>query len=128
MDKRQTEVRTLKKGGYIIIDEEPCVIMGMTTSKPGKHGSAKARMDAIGIFDGQKRSIVQPVTAKIYVPIVERKTAQVISISRDTAQFMDMETYETFELLVAEEYADRMEQGKEITYMESLGKRKIDMR
>jgi translation initiation factor 5A precursor (eIF-5A) len=84
MDKRQTEVRTLKKGGYVIVDEEPCVIMGMTTSKPGKHGSAKARMDAIGIFDGQKRSIVQPVTAKIYVPIVERKTAQVIAISRDT--------------------------------------------
>ena len=128
MDKRQTEVRTLKKGGYVIVDEEPCVIMGMTTSKPGKHGSAKARMDAIGIFDGQKRSIVQPVTAKIYVPIVERKTAQVIAISRDTAQFMDMGTYETFELPVVEEYADKMEQGKEITYIESLGKRKIDMR
>jgi translation initiation factor 5A len=128
MDKRQTEVRTLKKGGYVIVDEEPCVIMGMTTSKPGKHGSAKARMDVIGIFDGQKRSIVQPVTAKIYVPIVERKTAQVIAISRDTAQFMDMETYKTFELPVAEEYADKMEQGKEITYIESLGKRKIDMR
>lgn len=128
MDKRQTEVRTLKKGGYVIVDEEPCVIMGMTTSKPGKHGSAKARMDVIGIFDGQKRSIVQPVTAKIYVPIVERKTAQVIAISRDTTQFMDMGTYETFELPVAEEYADKMEQGKEITYIESLGKRKIDMR
>ncbi|RZN72321.1 MAG: translation initiation factor IF-5A [Candidatus Methanolliviera hydrocarbonicum] len=128
MDKRQTEVRTLKKGGYVIVDEEPCVIMGMTTSKPGKHGSAKARMDVIGIFDGQKRSIVQPVTAKIYVPIVERKTAQVIAISRDTTQFMDMETYETFELPVAEEYADKMEQGKEITYIESLGKRKIDTR
>jgi translation initiation factor eIF-5A len=128
MDKRQTEVRTLKKGGYVIVDEEPCVIMGMTTSKPGKHGSAKARMDARGIFDGQKRSIVQPVTAKIYVPIVERKTAQVIAISRDTAQFMDMGTYETFELPVAEEYADKMVQGKEITYIESLGKRKIDMR
>ena len=127
MDKRQTEVRTLKKGGYVIVDEEPCVIMGMTTSKPGKHGSAKARMDAIGIFDGQKRSIVQPVTAKIYVPIVERKTAQVISISRDAAQFMDMETYKTFELPM-EEYADKIEQGKEITYIESLGKRKIDMR
>ena len=127
MDKRQTEVRTLKKGGYVIVDEEPCVIMGMTTSKPGKHGSAKARMDVIGIFDGQKRSIVQPVTAKIYVPIVERKTAQVISISRDAAQFMDMETYKTFELPM-EEYADKIEQGKEITYIESLGKRTIDMR
>jgi translation initiation factor 5A len=128
MAKRQTEVRTLKKGGYVIVNDEPCVILGMTVSKPGKHGAAKARMDSMGIFDGQKRSIVQPVTAKIYVPIVERKTAQVISVSKDTAQLMDVESYETFELPIAEEYADKVEQGKEITYLESLGKRKIDMR
>ncbi len=123
--KEQVEVRQLKEGGYIIIDDEPCEIVSITVSKPGKHGAAKARIDAIGIFDGQKRSIVQPVTAKVYVPIVERKRAQVISVMGDVVQLMDMETYETFELPIPEELKDKIEPGKEIIYIESLGRRKI---
>ena len=55
------EVRDLKVGRYVLIDEEPCKIMSISTSKPGKHGEAKARIDAVGIFDEQKRSVVHPV-------------------------------------------------------------------
>jgi len=123
--KVQAEIRQLKEGSYIVIDDEPCEIVGISISKPGKHGAAKARIDAVGIFDGQKRSIVQPVTAKVYVPIVERKRAQVISVVGNTAQLMDLETYETFELHVPDELKDKVEPGKEIVYLESLGKRKI---
>jgi len=123
--KVQAEVRQLKEGGYIVIDDEPCEIVSISVSKPGKHGAAKARIEAIGIFDGQKRSIVQPVTAKVYVPIVERKRAQVISVMGDVVQLMDLETYETFELQIPEELKDKIEPGKEIVYIESLGKRKI---
>ena len=121
--KTQAEVRQLKEGGYVVIDDEPCEIVSMSVSKPGKHGAAKARIDAIGIFDKQKRSIVQPVTAKIYIPIVERKRAQVISVVNQVAQLMDLETYETFELTVPE--GMELEPGKEIVYIESMGKRKI---
>lgn len=124
--RQQAEVRQLKEGGYVLIDDEPCEIVSISISKPGKHGAAKARVDAIGIFDGQKRSIVQPVTSKIYIPIVERKRAQIISVSGDVAQLMDMETYETFELQIPEELKDKIEAGKEVIYLESLGKRKIE--
>ncbi|MBO8179449.1 MAG: translation initiation factor IF-5A [Archaeoglobus sp.] len=124
--KQQVEVRQLREGGYVVIDDEPCEIISMSVSKPGKHGAAKARIDAIGIFDSQKRSIVQPVTAKIYVPIVERKRAQIISVTGGVAQLMDLETYETFELEVPDELKDKMEQGREVIYLESLGKRKIE--
>ena len=123
--KVQAEVRQLKEGGYVVIDDEPCEIVSISVSKSGKHGAAKARIEAIGLFDGQKRSIVQPVTAKVYVPIVERKRAQVLSVVGDVAQLMDLETYETFELQIPEELKDKIELGKEIVYMESLGKRKI---
>jgi translation initiation factor 5A len=124
--KQQVEVRQLREGGYVVIDDEPCEILSISVSKPGKHGAAKARIDAMGIFDSQKRSIVQPVTAKIYVPIVERKRAQVISVTGNVAQLMDLETYETFELEVPEELKDKMEAGKDVVYLESLGKRKIE--
>ncbi|HID27929.1 MAG TPA: translation initiation factor IF-5A [Methanosarcinales archaeon] len=126
--REQTEVRNLKEGKYVILDDEPCVIKSITKSKPGKHGAAKARVDAIGIFDGQKRSIVQPVNSKIYVPIVERKSGQVLAISGDTVQLMDMTDYTTLELKIPEEYKDKIEVGKEVTYLTSMGKVKLDIR
>jgi len=98
--KELAEVRTLKEGRYVVLDEEPCTITSMTTSKPGKHGAAKARIEGIGVFDGQKRTAIHPVTAKIYVPVIERKSGQVLSVSGegegegegDTAQIMDHST------------------------------------
>ncbi|QLC48845.1 translation initiation factor IF-5A [Methanolobus zinderi] len=126
--KVQVEVKELKEGKYVIVDDEPCVIKSISKSKPGKHGSAKARIDVIGLFDGQKRSIVGPVTDKVYVPIVERKTAQVLSVSGDIAQLMDMGDFSTFEITIPEEYKDRVNEGEEITYLTAMGKMKIDMR
>ncbi|AGB48456.1 translation initiation factor eIF-5A [Methanomethylovorans hollandica DSM 15978] len=126
--KQQVEVKELKEGKYVLIDEEPCVIKSISKSKPGKHGSAKARVDAIGIFDNQKRSIVGPVSDKIYVPLVERKNAQVITITGDVAQLMDMADYSTFELPIPEEYKERVKEGEEISYLTAMGKMKVDMR
>lgn len=126
--KEQTEVGKLKEGRYVVIDEEPCTILSITHSKPGKHGSAKARIDAIGIFDGQKRSIVSPVDAKIYVPIVERKRAQVLSISGDIAQLMDLDDYSTFELKLAPEDKVKIKVGEEVPYLTAMGKVKLDIR
>ncbi|MDD1678608.1 MAG: translation initiation factor IF-5A [Methanomicrobiales archaeon] len=124
--KDQTEVGKLKEGRYVIIEDEPCKILGIATSKPGKHGAAKARIDAVGIFDGVKRSIVQPVSAKIYVPIVERKSGQVISISGHVIQLMDIKDYTMFEITVPDDLLEKIEPGKEIQYIESMGKRKLD--
>ena len=121
--KTMAEVRTLKVGKYIIVDDEPCKILSITTSKPGKHGEAKARIDAMGLFDTQKRSIVHPVKHKVGVPMIDKRTAQVLSIAGSTAQLMDMATYETFELPLPENMT--LEPGKEIQYMEALGRRKI---
>jgi len=124
--KEQTEIGKIKEGRYIVVEDEPCKVVGIATSKPGKHGAAKARIDAVGIFDGVKRSIVQPVSAKTYVPIVERKSGQVISISGNNAQLMDMKDYTNFEIPIPEDKKGAIEVGKEITYIESMGKRKID--
>ena len=126
--KEQVEIRSLKEGKYILIDDEPCVIKSMTHSKTGKHGSAKSRIDAIGIFDGTKRSIIAPVTEKTYVPIVERKNGQVLSIKGDVVQIMDNADYSTLELKIPDELKGKIEAGKDISYLISMGKMKIDMR
>jgi len=126
--KDQVEVRSLKEGRYVLIDDEPCVIKSMTHSKTGKHGSAKSRIDAIGIFDGTKRSIIAPVTEKIYVPIVDRKNGQVLSVSGDVVQIMDNADYSTLELKIPEDLKGKIVAGKDISYLISMGKMKIDMR
>lgn len=124
--KEQTEIGKIKEGRYIVVEDEPCRVVAIATSKPGKHGAAKARIDAVGIFDGVKRSIVSPVSAKTYVPIVERKSGQVLSITGDMAQLMDMKDFSNFEVLVPEDKKGTIEVGKEYMYIESMGKKKFD--
>ncbi|WNY27593.1 translation initiation factor IF-5A [Methanolapillus ohkumae] len=126
--KEQVEVKELKEGRYVIIDDEACIIKSIAKSKPGKHGAAKARIDAIGVFDNQKRSIVSSVSSKVYIPIVERKSAQVLSISGTMAQLMDLADFTTFEIPIPEEYQGKVKEGEEVQYLSALEKTKIDIR
>lgn len=124
--KELAEVRTLRVNRYMIIDDEPCKIMSISTSKPGKHGEAKARIEAIGVFDGQKRSVVHPVKHKVHVPIIDKRSAQILSLlGSDTVQLMDLETYETFEMSIPDDLQGKLEPGSEILYLQALGKKKI---
>ncbi len=121
----QAEVRELKPNRYVLIDEEPCKILSISTSKPGKHGEAKARIEAVGVFDGQKRSIVHPVTHKVRVPMMDKRSAQVIALMGKEVQLMDMKTYETFNLPVDDELLSELTPGNEIQYIVAMGRRKI---
>lgn len=121
-----TEVGKLKEGRFIVIDGEPCRIVGFTTSAPGKHGHAKAKVDAVGLFDNQKRTILKPTSAKIEVPIIERGNAQVLAITANNAQLMDLSTYESFELPIPMNLRGEMKEGVDVEYMQALSRRKIE--
>jgi translation initiation factor 5A len=125
MSWQEAEVRELKVGRYMLVDDSPCKIMDITTSKPGKHGEAKARIVAIGIFDNQKRSVVFPVKHKVKVPMIEKKNAQVLSVANKEAQLMDSETYETFLISLSDDELDKVKAGTEVSYWEAMGVRKI---
>jgi translation initiation factor 5A len=115
-EKKLVGAGTLKKGDTIIIDGAPCKISDLATSRPGKHGHAKINLVAVGILDDKKRNIVMPGHDKVEVPIIEKKTAQVLSISGNMASVMDSETYETFELEVPEELKTTVKEGVEVLY------------
>ena len=93
MDKKVTTVGSLKVGSYVIFEDVPCVVKSIQISKAGKHGSTKARIEAIGLFDERKRVFISPTSDKIDVPIVEKKEAQVLSVHENKANVMDLETY-----------------------------------
>ncbi|SDK05750.1 translation initiation factor 5A precursor (eIF-5A) [Halovenus aranensis] len=123
MAKQQTEVRELDEGSYVMIEDVPCKITGYSTAKPGKHGSAKARIEATGVYDGQKRSLSQPVDAKIWVPIINRKQGQVLDVRDGEIQVMDLETYDNF-VMRAEDTED-LAPDDEIEFLEHEDQRKI---
>ncbi len=128
MTTKTVTLRELKEGHFIVIDGEPCRIVSISTSKTGKHGAAKARVEGIGILDGQKRSLVAPVDSKVEVPVILKKPAQVIAIMGDTVQLMDLETYETYELprpSKEELEGKELAEGMEVEVLETMGRRKI---
>jgi len=124
---KPVDVGSLRVGGYMIVDDEPCRIVNITKSKPGKHGSAKARIVAIGVFDGSKRSIVKPVSANAEVPLIEKKFGQVFSVTSQGVQIMDLENYEYFDSPFPEDETikKKLENGMQIEYWRILGRVKI---
>jgi translation initiation factor 5A len=124
---KPVDVGSLRVGGYMIIDGEPCHILDIQKSKPGKHGSAKARITAIGVFDGTKRSFVKPVDLNAEVPIIDKRTGQVFAVNPNGVQIMDLETYEYIDAPFPQEedLKAKLAPGVEIEYWRILGKMKI---
>jgi len=114
---------TLKDGSYIVIDGVACKVATIDTSKSGKHGHAKVRIVAIGILDGKKREIVLPAHDNVEVPLIEKMSAQVLSVVGDMANIMDEATFETFDLKIPEELKDTVLPNCKVLYWIILGQK-----
>jgi translation initiation factor 5A len=120
-----SSMKEIKPGRFILIDGIPCRVVAMDVSAPGKHGAAKVRLTAVGVFDGQKRSLLKPSDADVEVPVITKKKAQIVSVTDSSAQLMDLESYETYELPIPEDLKGSVKGGAEVEVMESMGKRAI---
>ena len=72
MAETTATLKECKPGAYIMVDGEPCKVMDFAKFKTGKHGSAKARLTVMGIFDGKKRDVHLPADTQVQVPIIVR--------------------------------------------------------
>ena len=120
-------VGDLKVGSYVIIDGEPCRVVEISKAKTGKHGSAKAHIVAIGLFTGSKKTLIAPVDQRVEVPIIEKRYGQVLAVTGDTVQIMDLETFDTFEAEMPKDpkLAEQIKPGVEVEYWNVMGKRLI---
>tara|TARA_B100000131_G_scaffold323090_1_gene379753 strand:- start:12076 stop:12462 length:387 start_codon:yes stop_codon:yes gene_type:complete len=119
----RVEIRTLKVGRYLCVDDQAYKILSISKSKPGKHGSAKARIECTNLFTGQKISHVGSVTDSINVPMIEKGSATVTHIEGKEVHAMDAKTYEM--LVLPLDDGLNIEPGGEIMWMEALGRYKI---
>ena len=129
---KPVELGSLKIGSYILlpVSDQPtgdtCRISEYDTCKPGKHGAAKARIVGVGVFDGQKRPHVGPVSMQVHVPLIDKRTAQIISMTGSQIQVMDSETFETIDIeLIDDEVEGKLEQGQDVEYWNVMGRTKI---
>jgi len=123
MDTKQAEAKSLKKGSSVVFDGVACVVRSIQLSKPGKHGAKKARIEAVGMINGEKKIKIMPASENIDVPIIGKNAAQVLSTSGETCNVMDMETFETFDLKIPEELKPEIKEGIQIVYYSILGER-----
>ena len=123
MDTKLIHANGLKVRGFVIFDDKACKVTSIEISKTGKHGHAKARIAAASITDGSKIIKVFPGHDKVAVPIIEKETAQVLSIAGDKANVMDMKSYETFDLNIPEDLKDQVNEGDQVNYWIILGKK-----
>jgi translation initiation factor 5A len=119
----RVEIRTLKVGRFCVVDDEAYKILSISTSKPGKHGSAKARLELANLFSAKKISHVGTVTDKIHVPMIEKGTAVITHIEGEEVHAMNLRDHSMMILPMEEEL--NIEAGKEIMWMEALDRFKI---
>ena len=105
-----------KPGRYVIFDGYACVVKSLEISRPGKHGHAKCRIQAVAIKDGRKIIKIMPGHDKIESPVIEKKSARVLSVMGDRANVMDNDSFETFDIIVPEELKEKVKEGVQVTY------------
>lgn len=111
---KQVEAGKLRNGSFVMIDGEPCEVRSVSKSSPGKHGSAKAKIKARGLFDEKDRHITKPADTMMMSPDMDKKVGQIVSQDGEVAQVMDMDTYETEDMQIPDEFD--VSEGDKIDY------------
>ena len=117
-----TEMRV---GTYLLLDGVAHQVKKMDISKTGKHGHAKVRFEAINIVSGKKKVMVIPGHDKFEVPMIDKRQAQVLSVSENTASIMDSETFENYDLLIPEDLEGTIAGGATVEYWDVEGDKLI---
>ncbi len=124
-DTTFVSMKDIRIGRYVLIDGVPCRIVDIETSAPGKHGSAKMRVTGIGMFEGQKRTLLKPSSADAEAPVITKRKAQVVSVTDSTTQVMDSETYEVYDLPITEDFKGKIKPGMEVEVIEAMGRKAL---
>lgn len=123
LNTKQVTAADLKQGSYVVFEGQACVVKSVQKSKTGKHGSAKCRIEAVSIIDNRKFIKILPGHDNVEVPIIEKKTAQVLSTTDNKINVMDVDTFETFDLDLPEELKEEVADAQQVMYWIMLGQK-----
>jgi len=115
----------MRAGTFLMIDGSAYQVKKMDISKTGKHGHAKVRFEALSVMTGKKKVAVVPGHDKFEVPMVDKRNAQVLSVSGNIASIMDSESFENIELPISEELEGTVASGVSVEYWDVEGEKLI---
>ena len=123
MSRKIVDAGSLKKGSYVIIENEAYRVVDTQKSKSGKHGHAKARITALNLLTQNKKSIVVPTDTRLEAPEIDKRSGQIISITPNFVQIMDLETYETKDIPTPnkDDIEGVLEEGANVEYWLMMG-------
>ncbi len=98
MSVRKTIAGKLKKGNYFIDEDIVYRVLSNDHSKSGKHGHAKNRINAEGLFSQSHKSFTYPSDTSIDMPEILKKNATITNLGPEFISLMDSETYESFDV------------------------------
>jgi translation initiation factor 5A len=110
-----------RSGVAIIVDGVSCIVRSNDISKTGKHGHAKCRIECIGIIDGKKKVFVAGGHERLDCPEIKKFRGQLLTITGDKANVMDLESFETLEIIVPEELKPELHEGDQVEYWDVEG-------
>lgn len=110
-----------KPGTSIIIDGTPCTVKSLDVSKTGKHGASKVRMEAVGVVDGKKKVVAVPGHERYEVPTIKKLKAQIMSIQEGKATIMDLESFETLDVLIDPDVLPEIKENDNVEYWDVEG-------
>ncbi len=127
MSIKKSDAKSLKPGSYFLIEEEPCRVVSVEKSKPGKHGAAKVNIVAVGFFDNRKRNVIMPADRMVDVPLIDKTSATVIADMGETYSLMDSESFATYEVQkpTEQEIASKIELNVAVEVWDVMGKKVI---
>jgi len=125
MVSKVIDATEMRVGSYLLLDGVAHQVKKMDISKTGKHGHAKVRFEAVNIVSGKKKVQVIPGHDKFEVPMIDKRQAQVLSVSGETASIMDSENFENFDLLIPEDLQGTVTEGVTVEYWDVEGDKLI---
>jgi len=103
-----------RPGTNILVEGVACTVKSNDISKTGRHGHAKCRIEAVSILDGKKKVFISGGHDRLECPMINKSKAQVLSVISEKASVMDLDNYETIEILIPEELKEELKDGDQV--------------
>ncbi len=117
------DLKKLKKGNYIIHENEACVIKDMQFLSNQNNPVIKLELE--GLFSGKHYNSHILTHENVQEANLTRKCATIISKDKNKIEIMDVVTFETFKANIDPELLEKAQEGDNVTYVHSEDSAKV---
>lgn len=115
----------LKAGMYFLMNGEPAYVKRREIIAVGTHCHSKIKIYYSDINGKGEKNANFGHTDRVDILDIIKKTGQLLSKSRNNAQVMDMQTYETFDAAADAELLESLNENDEVIFIDYKGGCKI---